>query len=1574
MRTTLVLSACVCGFVVLIAWAPASGQLPCNSTGVPAVSVDRESEYEPGDTVTITGEGFDCGDPVLIRVTLNDGTVDAEDEVVPDDAGEIASTYTVPPAPPVGEHVIEVLGPLDGNVLASTTFMTGTHFRFGHLTWQPLGGNTVEFRLIFAGRRSANAGPGPFTGPGARPGVGDVIEEFQGFTRLFFGDGAVTPRLRFRITAIDPAKDWMLGVALQPGNDAQDRIVHTYSSSGPFTARMDSCCRTFPPFAPLRNSAGSSYRVETLVETASGNRSPVSTLPPIVGCPDNTICTFPVPGLDSDPNTIITFRLATSAESRQTSLPAGLTVNASSGIVTFDVRDSVLSTVPGDLWTTQVIIEDRDAGTNAIRTKVGVDFLIEITVFQPPFPDCTITPASPFTVDVGSTLTFDVAGSSQQAGVTVRINSAGLPPGASMTPTLPTAPGNPVTSTFNWTPSCFNVGSHVVVYSITDSFGQQTLCTADITVTIPPSADADGDGIADACDNCVGVANAGQEDRDGDRTGDACDNCVDTFNPNQANADGDNFGDPCDNCPNTVNNDQVNSDGDALGDACDACPLDPNNDIDGDGVCGDVDNCPFASNAAQTNSDTDTLGDACDNCPTVANQNQQNSDGDAFGNACDNCPFVFNNGQENADGDNFGDACDNCPNTVNDDQLDNDGDGTGDACDACPFDPDNDVDGDGVCGDVDNCPETPNADQTDTDGDDFGDVCDVCPNTPNPDQDVAVACISFTPLGPPCLETVIDLLGGSIDGEITINQLTTLVPDAINFEILNTSCAFRLPFDTFEFLLNGISLGTADADPTESCTCSAPIQTLSVTDPGLLGSAWNPGEDNTFRFVKTGFNDAFAWVLARIEAGASSETICVFDFGGGNCDVPNLCAADFTFDQVDESMTVADPFLALVPVSVTSFTNSQLPERIDISSLADGAYTLCVSAIGVPVATTITFDAGSGSPPSYTEAGVTVRSLQTRLHLGGGRLSNHSGGCSTPYEFDFGGAPFTVVSLDVISHSGSARFTSSAGAVVNVGGTGTITFPSSGWTNITSFRWDQFSGSTLIDNLVLELGPGTLEDCLAFTKAGEEVIGINDNCPVTVTTAPPFCDNGGPYTADCAGITTTVDLDGSGSSDPDPGDTLTFAWSNLDCPGAVFDDASSPTPTLTVATSPGCSISCSVSLTVTDDDGESDTCAAMVTITDTTPPDLTCPDDIAASGGFGGTAVTFDPSVDDGCDPNPMVITMPPSGSNFPTGVTSVMAMAMDTCTNSAVPCAFDVNVSCFGANKVKIGTKDARCKGISLLEVTSMDGTEQLVGLHIPEEGREKLGTNTIVDDGVNGPQTIHTSCSQPIEIGDVFGPYTVTDLVKIFDDDPDTRGNKVEIRGSFDPALPIDLAVDDVTYTIDDGNGHTFALVIPAGSFEVDGKPEKRKFKFKGTIGGMDVHAKLERCKFKVNVKGVTNATQFAGTTMTIRLQVGANVGQEVVEMVDKRNHLEHKKHPKVECCPKCKGIASMQVTSDQGVLTFEPEPGRDKLRANTVVDDGVNGEGTVHTSCSQPIEVGDVFGPNDAYTISELVKIFD
>lgn len=85
--------------------------------------------------------------------------------------------------------------------------------------------------------------------------------------------------------------------------------------------------------------------------------------------------------------------------------------------------------------------------------------------------------------------------------------------------------------------------------------------------------DADGDGLAAACDNCPSVSNPDQADSDADGVGDVCDNCPADANANQDDGDGDGFGDICDNCP-TVSNDQTDTDGDGAGDDCDCADID----------------------------------------------------------------------------------------------------------------------------------------------------------------------------------------------------------------------------------------------------------------------------------------------------------------------------------------------------------------------------------------------------------------------------------------------------------------------------------------------------------------------------------------------------------------------------------------------------------------------------------------------------------------------------------------------------------------------------------------------------------------------------------------------------------------------------------------------------------------------------------------------------------------------------------------------------------------------------------------------------------------------------------------
>ena len=365
-----------------------------------------------------------------------------------------------------------------------------THFRYGTMSWAPTGNpGQVEFRLRAAFRRDSNWGP---------VNTGAIILETQGPTMLNFGDGTNTGTLRFIITSHSVAENWVIGEALNPGsNDVGVR--HTYANAaGTFTAFLSNvnasaCCR----LSTLNNRDDGPYPLQSIVQPSSGNRSPVSSMVPIIIVPPSSDATFLVPGADADFDPL-QFRMSTIAEAGGGVHPPNMTVEPLTGIVHWNN----LGLNQTNFWTTQVVVEDLTGPGGTTKSKTPVDFLLKIQPQIGALPTCSFNPPGPYTALAGQPFSFTVTGTDADPADEVTLHSGGMPPGATLNPALPvTGPSTGVSTTFNWTPTAAQAGAHIVLFSVTDSLGQQGLCSNEIQVinNVLPTVACASDITVDGC-------------------------------------------------------------------------------------------------------------------------------------------------------------------------------------------------------------------------------------------------------------------------------------------------------------------------------------------------------------------------------------------------------------------------------------------------------------------------------------------------------------------------------------------------------------------------------------------------------------------------------------------------------------------------------------------------------------------------------------------------------------------------------------------------------------------------------------------------------------------------------------------------------------------------------------------------------------------------------------------------------------------------------------------------------------------------------------------------------------------
>ena len=427
------------------------------AAAAPGLSTDK-ADYQPGDTVVITGTGFNAGASLTVRVTWppEDGRVDSA-SVAADSGGGFVHNYALGFDAVAGTYFLDVLD-TNGTVLASTTF-TDSHFRFGHVTWtRAPGTRNVTFVVTQAWRSTACS-----------------------TVTLRFGDGFFSSGVGGPIIAtLTDSAGFAYCVR-------QTTVAHTYATDGPFTARFGPrCCR----ISGLVNASSASFRVETDVDLRSGNLgSPVSSIPPLLQMIQG-VNSFALPIADPDGDTI-TCRMSTFAESRIPSVAlAGAQVLAVTPgcVLNWDASAAPLNA----RYAVQVMIEENRPGLPP--NDVALDFIIEIVggVANQP-PNCTLNGSAANVIGPGQAFSISATGDDPDGG-NLTINHLGLPPGATLTPVAGTSGAVPFIGTFDWTPTVGDVGSAFAVSIIfTDPGFFQAVCSFSVTVTqvdnTPPRCD-----------------------------------------------------------------------------------------------------------------------------------------------------------------------------------------------------------------------------------------------------------------------------------------------------------------------------------------------------------------------------------------------------------------------------------------------------------------------------------------------------------------------------------------------------------------------------------------------------------------------------------------------------------------------------------------------------------------------------------------------------------------------------------------------------------------------------------------------------------------------------------------------------------------------------------------------------------------------------------------------------------------------------------------------------------------------------------------------------------------------------
>jgi fibro-slime domain-containing protein len=325
-----------------------------------------------------------------------------------------------------------------------------THFRFQALEWRRPSSSSrvVTFSIQQAWRRT-------FFGVQ----LGD-----QASTSIINFNDSTSQTIALNVVEVNFDQDWFIGTTV---------IVKNYTgvSGNVFNVTVNNCCR-LSELADGNNDNG--FRLDTVVDlSATGDvNSPSITGVPIVTAYMGDPLSFRIPALP-DVNRTLSYAITPTSRSRlTTAAPAGLTLNESTGLVSWTPNPNVnpqsnittsLYNRSAGLYAFQVQIFQRRAG-GAGQTMVTLDFLFKL------LNTSNLRPATPFLVNAdcctvnaffGTEISFLVrTNDTAQQGFTnrVKMTNNALPEGARVSPclegenSLGFSPGAVCTKEFRWTP------------------------------------------------------------------------------------------------------------------------------------------------------------------------------------------------------------------------------------------------------------------------------------------------------------------------------------------------------------------------------------------------------------------------------------------------------------------------------------------------------------------------------------------------------------------------------------------------------------------------------------------------------------------------------------------------------------------------------------------------------------------------------------------------------------------------------------------------------------------------------------------------------------------------------------------------------------------------------------------------------------------------------------------------------------------------------------------------------------------------------------------------------------------